>query len=100
MANKTIFNKGRRAIVDGNVRLEPNAAVKLKEARADKLLGLFPNELIDPAKAQEQFEDAEDASEELADLTVPEIKELLEDNGVEFESNAKKAELVELASQL
>lgn len=100
MAKTTLHNKGKRKIVLKGGEILPGQSVRLNKESADKLLALFPDELSNPEKAQEIFEDPEEIEDGLNDLTRAELKDLLEGAGVEHDANAKKAELLELAEQL
>lgn len=105
MANVRIKNVSKRPFVvgdgeGGEIRLEIGKVVELGKAEADRLLEIYPGELVDVATQVETPVNAPKAPGAEADaieaMTVVDLRKALKAKGVEFPAAAPKAELVAL----
>lgn len=98
MANKKLKNVSERTfMVAGEQTVKPGQSFVVDAATAEHLMALYPTELLDyEAEAANMTAQATTPGMNAEDMSVKQLKALLDDKGTAYKPNASKAELVAL----
>ncbi|WP_299074741.1 HeH/LEM domain-containing protein [uncultured Paraglaciecola sp.] len=95
-----LHNKGKRTIEYKGNNFDAGSTANFTEDAAKYLRKLYPNEVVDVNDVIKDFSGEESGGEEtvsIKDMKVAELKEHLDAAGIEYPSDAVKADLIEIA---